>query len=170
MSAAASPATLDRAGIAARIPHAGRMCLLDALLDWDATRIRCRVGDPADVHHPLHDADGLSAVAAIEFAAQAMALHAGLAAAPGASPRPGFLASARGVRLHVARLDTAAAPLVVSASRQAGGDGQALYAFALEDAFGRTLADGRATVVLDHPLTPPPAPDGPDLAGDEGRR
>ena len=32
---------IDRAGIAARIPHQGRMCLLDGVLEWDAERIRC---------------------------------------------------------------------------------------------------------------------------------
>jgi predicted hotdog family 3-hydroxylacyl-ACP dehydratase len=87
-----------------------------------------------------------------------MALHAALAApAAGAdaAPRRGFLASARGVRLHVARIDAAPAPLVVTAARLAGDDGQALYRFTLHDAAGRTLVDGRATVVLDHPLNPP---------------
>jgi predicted hotdog family 3-hydroxylacyl-ACP dehydratase len=35
---------------------------------------------------------------AIEYAAQAMALHGALNAKPGVQGRPGFLASARGVR------------------------------------------------------------------------
>ncbi|MEO7246624.1 MAG: hydroxymyristoyl-ACP dehydratase [Rubrivivax sp.] len=154
---AAAPATLDHAGIAARIPHAGRMCLLDALLGWDTTQIRCRAGDVHDPAHPLRDADGLSAAAGIEFAAQAMALHAGLAAPAGTPPRPGFLASARQVRLHVARLDDAAPPVSVSATRLVGDEGQAIYAFALHDGAGRPLVEGRAAVVLDHPLTAPEA-------------
>ena len=40
------PATLDRAGIAARIPHAGPMCLLDGLLSWTNDEIVCRAGNP----------------------------------------------------------------------------------------------------------------------------
>jgi predicted hotdog family 3-hydroxylacyl-ACP dehydratase len=152
---AVTPATLAHAGTAARIPHAGRMCLLDALLAWDATQIRCLAGDVQDAAHPLRDADGLSAAAGIEFAAQAMALHAGLAAPPGATPRPGFLASARQVRLHVARLDRATQPVTVTATRLAGDDGQAIYSFALHDGAGRPLVDGRAAVVLDHPLSAP---------------
>ena len=48
---AVQPATLDHAGIAARIPHSGSMCLLDALLSWSADTIRCTaVGHPAAAH------------------------------------------------------------------------------------------------------------------------
>jgi len=146
------PATLDHAGIAARIPHSGRMCLLDALLGWNADEIRCRAGNHADAEHPLRCADGLLAANAIEYAAQAMALHAALNAAPGSEPKPGFLAAARQVRLLVPRLDDAPGPLLVHATRQAGGDSQAIYRFALHDAAGRLLVDGRATVVLNTPL------------------
>jgi len=31
----------NKAGIAALIPHAGPMCLLDAVLAWDMTTIAC---------------------------------------------------------------------------------------------------------------------------------
>lgn len=150
-----APQTLDHAGIAARIPHAGRMCLLDALCGWSDESIHCSATDAADPAHPLRDAAGLSSACAIEYAAQAMALHAGLCAPPGAAPRPGFLASARTVRLYAARLDDAPLPLAVRATRLAGDAGQALYRFELHDAGGRLLADGRATVVLNSPLTAP---------------
>ena len=146
------PATLDRAGIAARIPHSGRMCLLDGLLGWNADEIHCRASSHSDAEHPLRGADGLIAAAAIEYAAQAMALHAALNAAPGLEPRPGFLAAARNVRLLVARLDDAPGPLLVQATRLTGDDSQAIYRFALHDAMGRLLVDGRATVVLNTPL------------------
>ena len=32
---------LDRAWIAAHIPHQGTMCLLNAVLEWDESRIVC---------------------------------------------------------------------------------------------------------------------------------
>ena len=44
---------LDRAGIAARIPHQGSMCLLDAVLDWSPTTIACRAVSHADPANPL---------------------------------------------------------------------------------------------------------------------
>ena len=146
-----APATLDRAGIAARIPHRGRMCLLDALLGWSADEIRCRITNHADADHPLRRMGGLLAPVAIEYAAQAMALHAALTAPAGSAPRPGFLASARQVRLHVPRLDDAPGPLTVQATRLAGDGAQALYRFTLHDAQGRPLVDGRAAVGLDSP-------------------
>ena len=38
---------LDRAGIAALIPHEGSMCLLDAVLTWDVTSITCVCVQPS---------------------------------------------------------------------------------------------------------------------------
>jgi len=149
------PATLDHAGIAARVPHAGTMCLLESMLRWDADQIVCQADGLDAPGHPLREAGGLPATSAIEYAAQAMALHASLNAPAGEPPSPGFLASARGVRLAVARLDGVPQPVQVTAERLAGDRRQAQYRFALHDAEGRLLAEGRATVVLDTPLTPP---------------
>ena len=168
-----APQTLDRDGIAALIPHSGAMCLLARLVAWDAQRIVCAASNHRDAGHPLRTRSGLLAPCAIEYAAQAMALHGALigqaAGAPGAPGTPGYLASARGVRLHVLRLDdlpleglvaAAAADtsasrardeLRIEATRQAGDARQILYAFAVNHA-GRPIADGRATVVLNTAL------------------
>jgi predicted hotdog family 3-hydroxylacyl-ACP dehydratase len=127
-----TPATLDHVGIAARIPHSGPMCLLDGMLSWTADEIVCRAGNHADPAHPLRLADGLPAACALEYASQAM----------------GFLASARGVQLHVRRLDDAPGPLRVRVRRLAGDGSQAMYGFELHDARERLLVDGRATVVF----------------------
>lgn len=139
---------LDHAGIAARVPHAGTMCLLHELQAWTAERIECTARSHLDPANPLRTAGGLLAPAAIEYASQAMALHGTLAAAPGSAPTPGFLAAVRGVNLHVARLDTVPGTLHVSASKLAGDTRQALYAFTLHADDGALLVDGRATVIL----------------------
>jgi predicted hotdog family 3-hydroxylacyl-ACP dehydratase len=149
-----APQTLERAGIAARIPHAGRMCLLESLLAWSDDTLTCRATSHADAANPLRGPDGLHASAAIEYASQAMALHGALTAAPGSAPSAGFLAAARSVTLHVDRLDTIDGPIVVKATRVAASGEQAMYRFTLEDGAGRTLVDGRATVVLNTPLVP----------------
>jgi predicted hotdog family 3-hydroxylacyl-ACP dehydratase len=146
------PQTLDHAGIAARVPHAGRMCLLDRLHGWDGSHLHCSALGQADPAHPLRSASGLLAPAAIEYASQAMALHAALSALsarPGEPARAGFLAAARNVVAHVARLDTAAGPLHVHAERLLGDARQAQYRFSLRDGGGALLVEGRATVVLD---------------------
>ena len=147
---------LDRARIEALIPHQGAMCLLEAMTDCDATTIRCLTTDPRDPSHPLRDAQGLPAAAALEIASQAMALHGTQNSPPGAGavPRAGFLASVRELRLHVARLDDAPGPLAVRATLLAGDARQAMYRFELHDAAGRCLAEGRATVILEGDTTP----------------
>lgn len=142
------------AEIAALIPHQGRMNLLDAVLACTPQAITCRARSHRRDDHPLRLDGTLPAPVGIEYAAQAMALHGALNARPGVHGRPGFLASARGVRLHVARLDDVAGDLRVQVEHLAGDERQALYRFALHDEAGRLLVDGRATVVLDTPLNP----------------
>ncbi len=151
-----TPATLDHAGIAALIPHRGPMCLLDRMRAWSETSIECVAIDHRDPKHPLRSRRGLLASAAIEYAAQATAVHGALCAkAAGGSASPGFLASARDVRLSCLRLDDLppAAPdeLVVSAERQAADASRILYAFRVSHG-GREIATGRVAVVLDTPL------------------
>lgn len=150
-----NPGALDRAGIAARIPHSGSMCLLHQLLSWDHTGIRCSTRSHLDADNPLRTPTGLSAAAGIEYAAQAMALHGALSAAPGKAPQAGYLASVRGVQLRVPRLDDIAGELHVAAQRLAGDATQAMYAFQLQGAQGELLVAGRATVILHAPPSPP---------------
>lgn len=151
---------LDHAGIAALIPHSGNMCLLDRLAQWDAQQIVCIATNHRDAAHPLRTRSGLLSPCAIEYAAQAMALHGALIGQEaGTAASPGFLASARGVQLHVLRLDdlplsdTPDVPdeLRIEATRQSGDARQILYAFQVSHA-GRPLAQGRAAVVLNTPL------------------
>jgi predicted hotdog family 3-hydroxylacyl-ACP dehydratase len=153
MTRPTAPLTLDRAGIAACVPHGGRMCLLDAMTAWSADEIQCRISNHRDANHPLRTAAGLPAPCAIEYAAQAMALHGALSAAEGSAPTSGFIASARDVRMHVPRLDLLEGELTLHAQRLAGDTHQAMYRFALRDAQERLLVEGRVTVVLGTPVT-----------------
>jgi predicted hotdog family 3-hydroxylacyl-ACP dehydratase len=140
---------LDRAWIQAHIPHHGRMCLLDEVIEWNPERISCRSGAHRAADHPLRAHGRLGAACGIEFAAQAMAVHGALiAGASTVKPVAGFLASVRGVRLYVSRLDDVEADLICDAVRIAGDRGTALYEFALRTA-SMPLMSGRATVVLD---------------------
>lgn len=147
-----APQTLDRAGIAQRIPHSGSMCLLERLESWDADAIHCSTTTHAQAGNPLRTEGGLLAPNAIEYAAQAMALHGGLLATEGSTPSAGFLASARNVKLAVARLDDVPGALQVGARRLSGDDRQILYEFTVKADDGRMLAEGRAVVVLNTPL------------------
>jgi predicted hotdog family 3-hydroxylacyl-ACP dehydratase len=90
----------------------------------------------------------LAAACGIEYAAQAMAVHGALLASGAGAPRPGMLASLRGVTLHVGRLDDIAADLIVEAARFSGDGNNVIYDFSLR-ANGRILLEGRAAVILD---------------------
>jgi predicted hotdog family 3-hydroxylacyl-ACP dehydratase len=140
---------LNRGWIEAHIPHQGRMCLLDEVLDWETDRIRCASGGHGGPDHPLRAHGRLGIACGIEIAAQTMAVHGALSAAgTGDRPRAGLLAGVRSVRMYAARLDDVRADLICEATRMAGDAGSALYEFELSAA-GSTLMRGRATVVLD---------------------
>jgi predicted hotdog family 3-hydroxylacyl-ACP dehydratase len=147
-----APQTLDHAGIARRIPHSGRMCLLHALQRWDADSIHCSAISHRDSDNPLRSASGLLGACAIEYAAQAMALHGSLVQPAGAAPTPGYLASVRGVALAQPLLHVLSGALQVHAQRLAGDERQVLYRFEVTDEQGGAVAEGRATVVLNTPI------------------
>ncbi len=151
-----STATLEHAGIEALVPHRGAMCLLDRMLSWSEAGIECAATNHRDPRHPLRTSSGLLATAAVEYAAQAAALHGALhAQEAGSEAAPGYLASARDVRLATWRLDdlprpsigAAADELRVVAVRQAGDAGRLLYSFSVHHC-GREIASGRLAVVL----------------------
>lgn len=138
---------LDRVWIAAHIPHQGDMCLLDSVDTWDAQRIQCAASSHRDAKNPLRSHGRLGAACGIEYAAQAMAVHGALLAPQQARPRMGFLASVRGVTLHVGRLDDIGANLSIEAERFSSDGNNVLYDFAVRTD-GRVLLEGRAAVII----------------------
>lgn len=138
----------DRDWIAARIPHQGSMCLLDAVRSWDATRAQCSASSHRDLTNPLRHRNRLGAVCVIEYAAQAMAVHAALLSDSNARPAVGYLTSARAVELHVERLDDVRHDLDILVERLSATDTSVLYDFSVS-AGEQLLAHGRATVVFD---------------------
>jgi predicted hotdog family 3-hydroxylacyl-ACP dehydratase len=90
---------LDRAAIVAYIPHGGRMCLLERVVSWDEKNIRCLAISHRDAENPLREAGGLPVWAAIEYAAQASAVHGALVQAGAApcSPRAAVLGGLKNV-------------------------------------------------------------------------
>jgi predicted hotdog family 3-hydroxylacyl-ACP dehydratase len=138
---------LDRSWIELNIPHHGRMCLLDEVVEWNSERVRCRTGSHRLRDNPLRSQGRLSAAGGIEYAAQAMAVHGALTGGTG-RPEAGFLAGLRDVQLHVLRLDDIESDLICEARLVAGDGGTALYEFVLWTEAKR-LVSGRATVVFD---------------------
>jgi predicted hotdog family 3-hydroxylacyl-ACP dehydratase len=145
---------LDRHWIAAHIPHQGSMCLLDAVRSWDPVRIECASRTHRASEHPLRAHGRLGSACLIEYAAQAMAVHAALrfpsAQVTAGEPATAFgvLASARAVELLVPDLDQIEDELLICAERLHSDGRGALYAFTITAA-ARLLAQGRAAVLFE---------------------
>lgn len=139
---------LPKAEWAHLIPHAGAMCLLDEVVEWDATRLHARSATHRQLDNPLR-ADGmLHAVNLCEYAAQAMAVHGALREREaGGAARPGFLVALRDVALHVERIDDLPGRLQVHVECLIALPGSLQYAFRVEHR-GVLLAAGRAAVML----------------------
>jgi len=170
---------LNRAWIESRIPHHGRMCLLDEVIAWSDVRVSCRSSTHRETDNPLRAYGKLGIACGIEYAAQAMAVHGALIAASSAadrgaplaappaaawaagSPAAGFLAAVRDVRFHSLRLDDVQGDLICDAVRMAGDTTTALYEFELRSEETRLLT-GRATVVFDAALSPSRRPGSSD--------
>lgn len=142
---------MTRDGLAALIPHAGTMCLLDGVLSWDRSRIRCIARSHRAADNPLRHTGRLAALCGVEYASQAMAVHGGLSA-DGGRPAAGYLASLRDLSCQVARLDDIAEDLVIDAENLTGAGSRVIYAFSIM-AGGRELLSGRAAVVIDADVT-----------------
>jgi predicted hotdog family 3-hydroxylacyl-ACP dehydratase len=138
---------LDKAGIAALIPHTGPMCLLDAVLGWDKTTITCVASSHRAPDNPLAANDRLDAVCGVEYASQAMAVHGGLTGS-GRRPTAGYLASLRDVICSVERLDLLDGDLLVTAELLIAQGANAIYRFEVI-CHDKPALSGRAAVVID---------------------
>lgn len=137
----------DAAAIARLVPHQGAMCLLDAALACDATRILCTSMRHRDPANPLRRDGLLPAICGVEFALQAMALHGALTA--GAPQPTGFVSSLRDVALQATRLDDLPGALRIEAEALVAESGGFIYRFSVSHAGGMLLS-GQAAIILAH--------------------
>jgi predicted hotdog family 3-hydroxylacyl-ACP dehydratase len=147
------PATLNATEIALRVPHRGAMCLLDSIESWSEETISAHAIIQVD-KNPLAIAGQLDSTAAVEYAAQAMAVHGALLAEvaaaqgnPQRKPLMGFLASVRNITCLRPWLDETNHPLRITATRTAGTESPVSYDFSVGT--GKVVyVTGKATVVL----------------------
>ena len=141
-------APIDKTEIRTLIPHSGSMCLLDSVMEWNDDSIVCLTDTHRDANNPLRRDDRLSAVHALEYGAQAAAIHGGLRArAAGTTAPPCYLAAMRDAHLHIARLDDLTSPLEVRAQRLFGDTANTVYNFRISCG-GAPVADARVTIML----------------------
>ena len=132
--------------IAALIPHAGTMCLLQRIEYWDDTSVVTATATHRDPANPLASRIGLRAIHLCEYGAQAIAVHGGLATqALGGRAQPGLLVSLRDVTLGCDFVQDLEGELLVEARRLHESGTAWQYEFRVTHA-GKLLAQGRATV------------------------
>lgn len=142
---------IDRRQIATMIPHAGTMCLLDAVLRWDSVSLQCMSRCHRRQDNPMRRRQGtLGAACGIEMAAQAMALHGRLTEGGCGPPPHGYLASLRDLHLRTPCLDEVSDDLIINVERVMGDATGATYRFKIAGS-GAELLSGRATVLLRAP-------------------
>ena len=139
---------LERDELSALIPHAGSMCLLDGVLDWDDASIRCISNSHRNPANPLRHAGRLSALCAFEYGAQAAAVHGALCL--GQQALPAYLAALKNGHCQVPYLDTIAAPLQIDACLQYRGGADHIYQIRVS-AEAQTVAEVRISVMAIRP-------------------
>ena len=140
---------IDQNKIRELIPHAGNMCLLSGVTQFDETHIMCTAESHLDPCNPLAHNGRIRVLNGIEFAAQAMAVHGGLTGMVDRRPRAGLLVSVRDVVAHTEYLSDSAETLHIEAEQMMSENSSVCYSFRLQ-AGNKELLRGRATVILDY--------------------
>lgn len=100
---------MDRARIAALIPHGDAMCMLDEIIAWDETRIHGRSHNVATSTNPLFENGRLDTVLLLEYGAQAAAVHSALLHSKLGESRPAYIGAVKDVELFAAMADNSTA-------------------------------------------------------------
>lgn len=142
---------IDGARIAALVPHAGSMRLIDSVSAFTDTTLLAHAGGHRHPAHPLRRDGRLAALHLAEYGAQAMAVHGGLLGeSHGETVAPGMLVALRDVMLEVDRIDDVPGELDIAVTRLGDFGNSLIYSFCVSAA-GRQLATGRATVICGEP-------------------
>lgn len=145
---------MERESFRHLVPHAGRMILIDRVVSWDERSLHATCQSHLSLENPLRREGRLSVVHALEYGAQAMAVHGGLLAEEAGEPiAGGFLAGARNLRFLRPRLDDLAGELDVEVNMQHVEEGSLVYNFRAS-ASGQTVAEGMVIVMTKSPDSP----------------
>jgi predicted hotdog family 3-hydroxylacyl-ACP dehydratase len=137
--------TLDRPRISQLVPQTGAMCLLDEVIDWGPAHVSCKAQAPG-ADHPLLRDGRVPAVMAVEYAAQACAVHGALSE-PATAQRAGVLASLVDVDLRAGGVPLGEGPIAVDATMLGRTGNGCLYGFSVAVS-GSIVVEGRLVVAL----------------------
>lgn len=131
------------------LPHAPPMVLLDSITEHSDTHITCQSQSHLAADNPLRCQGMLSVYAGIEYAAQAMAIHARLSRpnTGSSAPRKGVVAVASRLEASTEYLDDCRQPLIIRADIIAQTDDSTLCSFQIT-AGEQVLLQGQLTALM----------------------
>lgn len=129
-----------------RMPHTGRMRLIERIVAADETAIRCVAADHGDAGYPLRVSGALFTVSLVELGAQAAAAHVSLVGIAG--HHTGLLLSLGAVEVLGETVHRDPQRLLVEATRLAFGEQGAKYDFVVRTP-ERTILGGQAMMRME---------------------
>ncbi len=127
------------------LPHGPSMCLLDEIVDWDQHSIHAQTLSHQDEGNPMLDNGKLHSINAIEYAAQAMAVHSVLSSDQD-NKLEGFLASVHDVKINCEYMEACAGPISITCKSLMQDAQGLMYLFNVTDD-ETTLINGRILVM-----------------------
>lgn len=130
------------------LPHHGSMCLLEKIVAWDRQQILGSSQSHRNPLNPLRKNDKLSAIHALEYGMQAIAIHGGLLH-PGQTTTLSYLAALREVKLYVTRLDTIDPPLDIEAHCLLNQGDNSIYSLKVSS-LNKIIVTAQVTIIKPH--------------------
>lgn len=140
----AKSSRLSKQEISSLLPHGENLCLLDQIESWDAKTLIASTTSHTKTNNPFYRDGALPAVAMVEYAAQATAVHAALIA----SGPPGLrlIGALRNNHLPACPLSEFAQPIVVEVCIQLSSSQGAVYTFCASH-LHEQIGSGRMTLM-----------------------
>ena len=136
--------SLDHQQIADCLPHSGRMCLLQKIVQADQASLTALADSHLLANNPLRINGRIASVNGIEYAAQAMAVHGALLAE---TVKPGYIATVRNIEVKQSFLPENGQPLIIHVQQLMSDDNGFTYQFAIH-CDEEIILSGRITVFL----------------------
>lgn len=133
-----------------QLPHSGAMCLLDQVVAWDAQRICCSTDSHLAAANPLRHDGVLPGLCALEYAAQALALHGVLnrqQRSVSGRYAEAYVVSSKRLVFPAGNLSDVGASLVIKAELIVWHEASAVYTVSIS-ADERSLLQGDLSVML----------------------
>ena len=135
---------LDQHAIEQRLPHAGKMSLLQSVTHADINCLTAKTKSHLDADNPLRIAGEIASINGVEYAAQAMAIHGSLLSD---KPQAGYIATVRNIVLDIPFLPQSNSYLVIEVEQLMSDTNGFTYQFQIH-CQEQSIISGKITVFL----------------------